>query len=298
MRPESVKGLVQCKRQLKLQLLLRWAGVLLAMAAPAVGQRKDQEKASAAATADSSLKYQVRATVTDYCPVERSLNLHQVLFDFHNASCQDRRPAVERKTPTLPNGPRFRNVRIAGYHFIDWSEGHSSPNTRNAANVELSKTTTTLSASGWLEKASCSKDPSGNAIVDDTFWQARVVPEVQFVEDVEHQEPPVTVDIVPPQTSAVLRLSVLCADDREESLQYSVTPIVDGAAQPSIYTSPVLRAGKAGIESDASLGAVSIHSHWSPPSLKGKIEKGKTELSFTIVESGGHSGGEGKEPAH
>jgi hypothetical protein len=292
MRPESVKGLVQCKRQLKLQLLLCWAGVLLAMAAPAVGQGKDQEKASAAATANSSLKYQVRATVTDYCPVERSLNLHQVLFDFHNASCQDRRHAVDRKTPTLPNGPRFRNVRIAGYHFITWSEGHSSPNTRNAANVELSKTTTTLSASGWLEKASCSKDPSGNAIVDDTFWQARVVPEVQFVEDVEHQEAPVTVDIVPPQTTAVLTLSGSCADERAESLQYSVTAIVNGVAQSSIYTSPVLAASKTGIESDATLGSASIRSHWSPQSLKGK-----TELSLTLVQSGEHSGGEGKEPA-
>jgi hypothetical protein len=256
------------------------------MAAPAVGQLKDQEKAGAAAAANSSLKYQVCATVTDYCAVARALPLHQVLFDLHNASCQERRQVIERKTPTLPKGPLYRNVGIAGYHLIDWTEGHPSPRTRNTAKIEISRTATTLAASGWLEKASCSKGPSGEVLVEDTFWQARVVPEVQFVEDVEHQEPPVTVDLVPPKTTAVLRLSALCADDREESLQYSVTPIVDGVAQSSIYTSPVLRAGKAGIESDASLGAVSIHSYWSPQSLKGK-----TELRLTILQFGGRSSG-------
>jgi len=292
-----VKGLVQFERYLELRLLLPLAAVLIAAAPSAVGQLLGQDKAEASAVASSSVKYRVSATLTEYCPAERSLNLHQVIFDFHNASCQDRRHVVERKTPTLPNGPRFRNVRIAGYHFIDWTEAHSSPSTRNAANVELSKTATTVSAAGWLGKASCREGPSGKTVVDDTFWQARVVPEVKFIEDVEHQEPPVTVDIVPPKTSTVLTLSASCAGDREESLQYSVVLFVNGAVQSSIYTSPVLRARKTGIESAAPVGSASIHSRWSPKSLKGKTEKGKTELSLTIVESGEHSGGEGKEPA-
>jgi hypothetical protein len=292
-----VKDLVQCERHFELRLLLHWAAVLIAMAAPATGQVKGEEKAGSSSAANNSVKYQVRATVTSYCPVARALPLHEVLFDFHNPSCQERRQVTERKTPTLPKGPFYRNVRIAGYHFLDWAAGHSSPNTRNTANVELTKTATTLSASGWLGQASCNKGSSGHIVVEDTFWQARVVPEVRFVEDVERHGPPATADIVPPKTTAVLTLSASC-DGRDESLQYSVTPIVNGVAEPAIYTSPVLAANQAGVENDVTVDSLSLKSHWGPQSSTGKRTRGKSELSLTIVPSGGQSGAETKEPAH
>jgi hypothetical protein len=284
-----VKGLMQCDRRFELQWLPLVAAILIAVAAPAMGQltdglrgqRQDDQQTSEKAPGEASVKYQIRATLTDYCPVEKSLVLHEVLFDFHNASCRGRNQVSERKTPTLPNGPLYRNVRIAGYHFIDWSEGHPSPSTRNTAKVEISKTATTISASGWLAQASCSTGRSGAALIEDTRWQAKVVPEVQLTEDEEREEPAVIADLVPPKTTAVLMLSASCASDREESLQFTVTPIVNGVAQPSTYSSPVLRPGKTQIESDATLGAASIHSHWSP-----QPSKGESELSVTIVGSG------------
>lgn len=271
----------------KVGAFLPMAAILIALAVPAVGQSTD-ERLGGSSAASSAVKYEISATLTYYCAVERSLPLHQVVFDFHNASCQSRSQAAERKTPTLPNGPLYRDVHLAGYHLVDWNAGHSSPNTRNTANVEISKTATTLSAAGWLGPASCGKGPSGE-VVEDTFWQARVVPEVRFVEDVEHQEEPVTIDLVPPRTSAMLTLSAACADAHEETLQYSVTRVITGVAEASTYTSPVLRASKAGTESDGIVGGASIHSRWNF-----QTSGGKNELNLTFVQSGAQA--EGLEP--
>ena len=253
----------------------------------AAAQQSDEK-----AAADASLKYQISATLSDYCPVERTLPLHEVLFDFHNKSCRAGSHVAERKTPTLPNGPLYTNVHIAGYHLIDWSEGHPSPNTRNTAKVEFSKTATTLSASGWLSKATCTKKPAGDVqakdvLAEDTFWQARVVPEVQLIEDVQQQEPTVTAELVPPQTTAALKLSAAaCASDRPQSLEYTVAPIINGVAQASIYTGE-LEADKKASES-AMDGAISVHALWSlSPS------KGGSELSVTIANGKGV-----KEPAN
>jgi hypothetical protein len=272
-----VKGLIQCERRSELRLLPLVATILIALASPALGQLNDQEKAAAPNT---SVKYQISATITDSCRVERSLNLHEVVFDFSNASCRDRKHVIDKKIPTLPKSPRFTNVRIAGFHFVDWSEGQSSP-IHNGAKVDISKTPTTLSASGWLAKASCSAGASGKAPLKGAFWKAKVVPEVQFVEDAENEEPAVMVEVVPPKATVVLSLSSSCTNDRAESLQYSITPIVNGAAQPSIYASPVLAASKTGTENEATAGALSIHSHWSPQS-----SSGQSELTLTISGPG------------
>jgi len=270
------------KRHSGLRWLLQVAAILIVTAMVAAAQ-EDHEKA-----AGPSLKYQISATLTDYCPVERTLPLHEVMFDFHNKSCSARSHVAERKTPTLPNGPLYTNVHISGYHLIDWSEGHPSPNTRNPAKIEFSKTATTLSASGWLSKATCTKKPADvlakDVLAEDTFWQARVVPEVQLMEDLPQQEPTVTADIVPPQTTAVLKLSAACDSDRARLLEYTVTPIVNGVAQASIYTGE-LKAGEKVNESG--MDGVSIHSQWSSlPS------KGASELSITIT------GKSAKEPAN
>lgn len=245
----------------------------------AAAQQSDEK-----AAADASLKYQISAALTDYCPVERTLPLHEVMFDFHNKSCSAPRHVAERKTPTLPNGPLYTNVHIAGYHLIDWSEGHPSPYTRNTAKVEISKAATTLSASGWLDKATCTKKPAGDVqakdvLAEDTFWQARVVPEVQLIEDVQQQEPVVMSDIVPPQTAAVLKLSAACTSDRPQSLQYTVTQIVNGVAQGSVYTGE-LQAGKKA--NDGEMDGVSIHTLWSASPAKGA-----SELSVTTVDRKG-----------
>ena len=242
----------------------------------AAAQQSDEK-----AAADASLKYQISATLSDYCPGERTLPLHEILFDFHNKSCRAGSHVAERKTPTLPNGPLYTNVHIAGYHLIDWSEGHPSPNTRNTAKVEFSKTATTLSASGWLSKATCTKKPAGDVqakdvLAEDTFWQARVVPEVQLIEDVQKQEPAVTADLVPPQTTAVLRLSATCTSDRPQSLEYTVTPVINGVAQASIYTGE-LKAGEKANENGTD--GASIHALW-----RSSPAKGASELSVSIVD--------------
>jgi hypothetical protein len=242
----------------------------------AVAQQSDEK-----AAADASLKYQISATLTDYCPLERTLPLHEVMFDFHNKSCRAGTKVAERKTPTLPHGPLYTNVHLAGYHLIDWSDGHPSPNTRNTAKVEISKTATTLSASGWLDKSTCTKKPAGDVqakdvLAEDTFWQARVVPEVQFMEDLQQQEPAVTADLIPPQTTAVLKLSAACTSDRPQSLEYTVTPVINGVAQTSIYTSELQVDKKA---SESEWDGVSIHALWNALPAKGA-----SELSVTIVD--------------
>jgi hypothetical protein len=263
------------KRSFKLRWLLRVAAISILAVMVAAAQQNDEK-----AAADPSLKYQISATLTDFCRVERTLPLHEVIFDFHNKSCRARSHVAERKTPTLPNGPLYTNVHIAGYHLIDWSEGHASPNTRNTAKVEFSKTATTLSAAGWLDKATCTKKPAGDVLADvlveDTFWQARVVPEVQLIEDLQQQEPAVTADLIPPQTTVVLKLSAACESDRPQSLQYTVTPIVNGIPQTSMYTGE-LQADKKANESE--MDGVSIHTLWSSSSAKGA-----SELSASIVD--------------
>jgi hypothetical protein len=259
--------------------LLRWAAVLVLVAPYARGQ------AVSPRTASASLKYQISATITNYCPVEKTVNLHPLLFDFHNNSCLDSRRVSELKTPTLPQGPLYRNVRIAGYHFIDWSEGHSSPNSRNEAKIEISKTAGTVTAAGSLGKASCSKAASGKSVVEETFWQASIVPEVTLLEDEQQQPPPVTSEIVPPQTTAELTFSSTCPSEREPSVQYSVTPVVNGMAQAAIYTSPLLTASKPATEKDATLGSLGmgsalIHAKWSPQTSS------TSELTVTIPPAG------------
>jgi hypothetical protein len=270
------------RSRVRVRWFLPTAALLVGAAAPALGQLRDQATAVTSA-ASSPVEYRISATLTDYCAVERSLPLHYLAFDFHNASCQSGSQVSETKTPTLPRGPFYRDVHIAGYRWVDWSEGHSSPSARHTASVEISKTAITLSASGWLGPASCSKASSGDGpvLVEDTFWQAKLVPEVQFIEDVEHQEQPVTAELVAPETTAVLTLSAGCADARDQSLQYSVTPVVNGVAGPSTYTSPVQKAGKAAIESDATLEGASIHARWNS-----KTSGDNNELTLTIVQSG------------
>jgi len=279
-------------RRFQLRPIFCRAVVLAVLGARASGQVGDPGQAGTVLASGSPLRYQISATVTDYCPVQRLVNLHQVMFDLHNASCQDRRHVTERKVPTLPNGPRYKDVRIAGYHFIDWSDGHSSPDTRNTANIEVNRTATSLSASGWLGKASCNAGPSGKTLVQDTFWQAKLVPEVQFVEGEEHTATPVIAEIVPPQVTAIEKLPASCVD-QEQTLQYSVTPILDGVAQSSIYTSPRLASKKTGVENDGTLDGMSIHSHWSAPSAQGE-----TELRVTILQSGSESVRPTHAPAH
>jgi hypothetical protein len=278
-----VKGTGSMRASFELRFFLPWVAVLVAVVSVAAGQLPDQEKAGAAGS--GSVKYQISATVTDYCPVERNLPLHEVKFDFHNKSCGNRSQVHELKTPTLPKGPLYTNVHLAGYRLIDWSEGHPSPSTRNTAKVEISKTATTLSASGWLDKATCTEGPKGDVLAEDTFWQAKVVPEVQLIEDVEQEETAVIAELVPPQTTAVLQLSATCDSDRPQQLRYSVAPIVDGVAQAPVYKDE-LKAHEAAHESGLDGGAASIHSQWSSlPS------KGASELSITIT------GKIAKEPA-
>jgi hypothetical protein len=265
---------------LRLRWLLQVAAISIVTAMVAAAQQNGEK------AADTSLKYQISATLTDYCPVERTLPLHEVMFDFHNKSCGKRSPVHELKTPTLPHGPLYTNVHLAGYHLIDWSEGQPSPSTRNTAKVEISKAATTLSASGWLEKATCTNGPKGDVLAEDTFWQAKVVPEVQFMEDVEQQEPAVLAELVPPQTAAVMKLFASCDSDREQSLQYKVTPIVNGVPQPSSYTGE-LKAGEKSVDAGTD-GSISVRSRWSALSAKGE-----SELSITIA-----AGKAVKEPAN
>jgi hypothetical protein len=279
-----VKDIDSMRASLELRFLLPLVGVLVVVVSPVAGQLPDQEKVGIAASGSGSVKYQISATLTDYCPVERTLNLHQVMFDFHNKSCRAGSKVAERKTPTLPNGPLYRNVHIAGYHLIDWSEGHPSPNTRNTAKVEFSKTATTLSASGWLGKATCTKKPAGDVqakdvLAEDTFWQARVVPEVQLTEDLQQQEPAVTEDLVPPQTTALLKLPAACDSDRPQSLEFTVTPLVNGVAQASIYTGE-LKAGEKANKGE--LDVASIHALWSASQTKGA-----SELRVSVVDRKG-----------
>ena len=134
--------------------------------------------------------------------------------------------------------------------------------------------------SGTLGKASCSKGSSGDAPAEDTFWQARVVPEVKLLEDEQHQQPPAEAEVVPPQTTAVLPTSASCSGDRAPAVQYTVTPVINGVAQSEIYTSPLLSASKNGVNSDAKLGSASIHASWNTES------SGKSELTVTISEAG------------
>jgi hypothetical protein len=255
------------------------AAILVLVAASAWGQ------AIGPMTANDSLKYQISATITNYCPVEKTVNLHPLLFDFHNNSCQESRHVSELKTPTLPQGPLYRNVRIAGYHFIDWSDGHSSPNSRSEAKIEISKTAATITASGSLGKASCSQGASGKTVVEETFWQASIVPEVTLLEDEQQQPLPVTVEVIPPQTTANLTFSSTCSSEREPSVQYSVTAFVNGLAQSAIYTSPLLTASKPAAEKDATLGSLGmgsavIHANWSPQT------SGNSGLAITISTVG------------
>lgn len=272
-----MKDLLRCERRSAFRTWLQVVAGLLALTACGLAQ----EKSNAASIPNSSLKYQVKATITYYCPVAKTVSLHPLLFDFHNNSCQESRHVSEIKTPTLPQGPLYRNVRIAGYHFIDWSDDHSSPNSRNEAKIEISKTAATITASGSLGKASCSKGASGKTVVEETFWQASIVPEVTLLEDEQQQQTPVAAEIVPPQTTANLTFSSTCSSEREPSVQYSVMAFVNGLAQSAIYTSPLLTAGNAATGKDATLGSIGmgsalIHANWNPQT------SGKSELTVTI----------------
>jgi hypothetical protein len=272
------------RASLELRFLLPWVGVLVAVVAPAAGQLADREKA--AASASGSVKYRISATVTEYCPVEKTVTLHPLLFDVHNNSCENPRRVSDLRTPTLPNGPLYRDVRISGYHFADWKEGQPSPNTRNEAKMQISKTTATLTASGTLGKASCGKSATGKATVEETVWQASIVPEVTLLED-ERQPQEITAEIVPPQTSANLTFASTCASDRQPSVQYSVTLFVNGIAQDSIYTSPLLTAGPAATEpadKGAARGSALVQARLTSQT------SGRSVLTVTIFEAG-------KEPA-
>ncbi|MFZ1006664.1 MAG: hypothetical protein WAN65_07505 [Candidatus Sulfotelmatobacter sp.] len=268
-----MKGIRSMRASFELRFLLLWVAVLVAVVPPAAGQLPDQEKAGAAAS--GSAKYQISATVTDYCPVEKTVTLHFLLFDFHNNSCQNPRRVSDLRTPTLPYGPLYRDVRISGYHFADWKEGQPSPNARNEVRMEISKAASTLTASGTLGKASCGKSATGKSIVEETIWQASIVPEVTLLE-YERRQQEVAAEIVPPQTTAVLNFSAGCDSDHPQSLEYTVTPIGNGVAQASIYTGE-LQADKRANESGDS--AASIHALWS--SLPAK---GESELSVSVVD--------------
>ncbi len=261
-----MKNLFRWERHSNLKTVLA-AFFLIALTAPVLAQE---------IAANRALKYQIQAKMTDYCPVEKTVILHPLLFDFHNNSCQNPKRVSELKTPTLPHGPFYRDVRISGYHFADWKEDQPSPKSRNEAKIEISKTAATVTASGTLGKAFCGKGATGNASVEETVWQASIVPEVTLLE-YEPRQQEVAAEIVPPQSTAVLKLSAICDSGRPQWLQYTVTPIVNGIAQTSTYVGE-LQPDKKAVESAVD-GAMSIRTVWSSLAAKGA-----SELCVTIAD--------------
>jgi len=226
-----------------------------------------QNSTQAPGTSQSVAKFRVQATLSYTCTVPRSIDIHPVYFDFHNDSCQQRHRVSDRKIPTLPKGPRFTNIRISGYHFIDTKDGQPSPYQNNQSSITISKTDATITASGWLEKASCQQGPSGPKLLHQTAWQAALVPEVHLVEQVEQELP---AEIVIADGGNNLGFSMDCPNAGLQSLQYSIYSLQD--SHNPLYTSPSLAADKPGSDVFTTLSGISLKTAWSGQLLNGKAQ--------------------------
>lgn len=230
------------------------------------------------------LKYKTTGQVSYKCTRQQNENLATVTFDFHNSSCEDRHNiGPDPRTPQLTSGPDIKNAQIVGFHFVNWPDGHSSPNTRNQSNVQVSTGTTTVSAAGWLDTASCVCGPLvGCKLLHDTFWQAAVVPEERFDAATGTTEPEVTdvVDAAVPTTASVLSFNSSCSEQGVRNMKYSVVPIVNGQAQQPIYESPFINGSEKGVFDKQTLGALELNATWNPQPVGGK-----TQMQVTITNA-------------
>ena len=217
--------------------------------------------------------YKVDAIITYTCsqqPPDR--NLPAVTFDFHNNSCEDRHNVGDTKTPVLPSGGNIvpGSAFISGWHYVNWPDGHSSPNTRNQTSVSPSFTSTTVSAAGWLDTASCGNIGPIHHFFNDTFWQAAIVPECRLTLLAEQTATgTIKVPAALPTTIANINLPTICNEPGPHSFSYVVTPIVNGVANPPLYSSPVRTESEKGVHDSVILGPVTIAASWNPQPING-----------------------------
>jgi hypothetical protein len=221
-----------------------------------------------------SVEYAMTAKVVYSCSVPQTVNLPEQDFDFHNDSCEDRKDESDTRTPTLPVDATFSNVAVSGEHYINWDGAHQSPNTRNQSSIGVSYTTTTVTAAGWLDTASCTNFIAGKKLDHDTFWQARVVPEVSYVLAQQHIEPTTTIQVQAQDgtTSGNLSFNTSCGETGVKIFSYSVTPIVKGQAQAPIYVSPDIQGNQDGVSDKQVLNTFIIDANWNPVPVAGKTQ--------------------------
>lgn len=217
--------------------------------------------------------YKVDTKVAYACSLEQNQNLPYVTFDFHNNSCEDRHNVGDTKTPQLPNVANMQpgSAKIVGWHYVNWPDGHASPNTRNQSSVGVSFTATTVSAGGWIDTATCIKGPFGIAHLNhDTFWQAAVVPETRYtVLNEQTATGTDTLQATLPTTIANINVPTSCNMQGPHSFSYTVTPIVNGVVDSPIYSSPVRTEDEKGVHDVVALGPVSIAASWNPQPVGG-----------------------------
>jgi hypothetical protein len=233
---------------------------------------------------DYVLQYKVSGQVNYKCSGEQNVNLATVAFDYHNSSCEDRHNVgPNTNTPQLPSGPNMSDAKIVGYQFVNWPDGHPSPNTRDQSSIQVSTTSTTVSASGWLDTASCTCVPiAGCKLNHDTFWQAAVVPEARYTQDNDITEP-VQADTVPvsdPTTSTILSFSTSCSEQGVKNMQYTVVPLVNGVVQSPLYTSPFVSGDEKGVSDTQVLGPVQLSATWNPQAVAGR-----TQMQVSVTRS-------------
>ena len=185
-------------------------------------------------------------------------------FGMGNDSCTDRKNYSETKTWDLPAGAVITEVVIR------------DRDTRNDYNVQFSASNASITASGWLDEATCTELFGIKKLHHDTHWYASAAPRIVYTKkgtvnaDMES-------DFVEMQDNRVdIKIKFPKADNDAETADLFWFEILldNGNLQKTIYTSPRVDSNKHGDD----FGGLQIKADYNPV-----ISAGTSELAVVIT---------------
>ena len=211
------------------------------------------------------LKYKIEGHVAYYCSANKSAELAEQDFNLVNNSCEHDANVSDMKTWALPSGSHIRNAAFSGFRYA------SSIDKRNNLNINVSYTSNTVTAAGWLDTASCVCAPFVGCHLDhNTHWIVGVVPTVSYTEDVEHDGQLQSLEVAAqlPITTANFQIPTACNEQGVHTLAYTVSPVINGEVRPALE-SAVVSGNEKAVDDQKIHGPLTVEASWNPNTISG-----------------------------
>ena len=195
--------------------------------------------------ANAHNQFQIQAHADVSCVVTSEADLPSHQFSFSNASCENRQgihptDGNANYSWSVPQGCKI----VSFQNHTDWE--------RDASDVSLAITAdNAISASGWIDTASCVWGPFGSSHLDhSTDWAHTVTPHIRC-----QNSPAIPLDatsggvnIGKPSTQVCVSLKKTCSQNQQsdDSFSFTLSSLSGGAGPKSLYTSPTTSVSSSG----------------------------------------------------